>query len=81
MCVCVCACTCVCHTYACIQVVTNSLQDIPPVKSSISDASGSVTPAVVNLSPAGKFPSTPSLPYPLQPTPSEQHKGHPSSRR
>ena len=62
-------------------MVINSLQDIPPVKSSISDTSGSVAPSILNLSTAGKFPSSPSIPYPLQLTPSEPQMGHPSSRR
>ena len=52
------------------------------MKGSVSDISGSMTPSTLNLSPAGKlFPSTPSLPYPLQPTPSQPHKGHPSAKR
>ena len=52
------------------------------MKNSVSDISGSMTPSILNLSPAGKlFPSTPSLPYPLQPTPSQPLKGHPSAKR
>ena len=71
----------VCRHRCAHKMIINSLQDIPPVKSSISDTSGSVAPSILNLSTAGKFPSSPSIPYPLQLTPSEPQKGHPSSRR
>ena len=59
-------------------------QDIPPVKSSIANSS-SCAPPMLNLSDPGKFPLSPSLPYPLHLTPAEHRhhhqKGNPLSRR